>query len=170
MLSVRPAASLAALTPLCDLLSAIWEQWALYILSTLVFPQWWTPWNQIPADAKGLLRTKYRLWLGAGAHACNPSYSRSRDQEDPDSKSALENSSWDSISKILSTLEAMLGISLYSYLYLKLAKTLCLSYHCLCLLFNKIGEEGRAGSAWKRGGGGSGKRWPKQCMHVWINE
>jgi hypothetical protein len=35
--------------------------------------------------------------------------------------------------------EAMLGISLYSYLYLKLAKMLCLSYYCLCLLFNKIG-------------------------------
>jgi hypothetical protein len=29
---------------------------------------------------------------------------------------------------------------------------LCLSYYCLCLLFNKIGEEGRTGSAWKRGG------------------
>jgi hypothetical protein len=42
-------------------------------------------------------------------------------------------------------MEAMLEISLYSYPYLKLAKTLCLSYHCLCLLFNKIGEEGRTG-------------------------
>jgi hypothetical protein len=39
----------------------------------------------------------------------------------------------------------MLGISLYSYPYLKLAKTLYLSYYCLCLLFNKIGEEGRTG-------------------------
>jgi hypothetical protein len=46
-------------------------------------------------------------------------------------------------------MEAMLGISLYSYLYLKLAKMLCLSYYCLCLLFNKIGEEGRTGSVWK---------------------
>jgi hypothetical protein len=44
--------------------------------------------------------------------------------------------------------EVMLGISLYSYPYLKLAKPLCLSY-CLCLLFNKIGEEDRTGSAWK---------------------
>jgi hypothetical protein len=44
-------------------------------------------------------------------------------------------------------MKAMLGISLCSYPYLKLAKTLCLS--CLCLLFNKIGEEGRTGSAWK---------------------
>jgi hypothetical protein len=46
-------------------------------------------------------------------------------------------------------MEAMLGISLYSYLYLKVPKTLCLSYYCLCLLFNKIGEESRTGSSWK---------------------
>jgi hypothetical protein len=59
-------------------------------------------------------------------------------------------------------MEAMLGISLYSYPYLNLAETLCLSYYCLCLLFNKLekraeqvlpgsegGEEGRTGSAWK---------------------
>jgi hypothetical protein len=37
-------------------------------------------------------------------------------------------------------IEAMLGISLYSSLYLKLAKTLCLSFY-LCFLFNKIGEQ-----------------------------
>jgi hypothetical protein len=47
----------------------------------------------------------------------------------------------------------MLGISLYSYLYLKLAKTLCLSYYLLCFLFNKI-EEGGTGSARKEEGGG----------------
>jgi hypothetical protein len=70
-------------------------------------------------------------------------------------------------------IEAMLGISLYSYPYLKLAKMLCLSYYCLCFLFNNIGEEGRKGSAWKRGewereGGGRGRRekWPEQCMHI----
>jgi hypothetical protein len=51
-------------------------------------------------------------------------------------------------------MEAMLGISLYSSLYLKLAKKLCLSYYLLCFLFNKIGEEGRTGSAWKQGGRG----------------
>jgi hypothetical protein len=41
----------------------------------------------------------------------------------------------------------------------------------------KIGEEGRIGSAWKWGGrgeregvGSEGERWPKQCMHIWINE
>jgi hypothetical protein len=38
-------------------------------------------------------------------------------------------------------MEAMLGISLYNYPYLKLAKTLCLSYYCLCLLFNKRAEQ-----------------------------
>jgi hypothetical protein len=35
-------------------------------------------------------------------------------------------------------MEAMLGISLYSYLYLKLAKMLCLSYYFLCFVFNKL--------------------------------
>jgi hypothetical protein len=44
----------------------------------------------------------------------------------------------------------MLGISLCSYLYLKLAETLRLSYYLLCFLFNIIGEqEGRTGSAQK---------------------
>jgi hypothetical protein len=51
-------------------------------------------------------------------------------------------------------MEAMLGISLYSYFNLKLAKTLCLSYYCLCFLFKKIGKEGTTGSAWKCGGWG----------------
>jgi hypothetical protein len=54
-------------------------------------------------------------------------------------------------------MEETLGISLYSYLYFKLAKTLCLSYYFLCFLFNKIGEqEGRTCSAqnWGTGGGG----------------
>jgi hypothetical protein len=48
-------------------------------------------------------------------------------------------------------MEAMLGLSLYRYLCLKLAKMLCLSYYLLCLLFNKIGKKGRTGSACKRG-------------------
>jgi hypothetical protein len=38
-------------------------------------------------------------------------------------------------------MEAMLGISLYRYLYLKLAKTPCLSYYLLCFLFNRIREK-----------------------------
>jgi hypothetical protein len=57
----------------------------------------------------------------------------------------------------------MLGISLHIYLYLKLAKTLCLSYYLLCFLFNKIGIQvlpgGRVVGEW----GGDG---PKQCIHV----
>jgi hypothetical protein len=49
-------------------------------------------------------------------------------------------------------MEAMLGISLYSYFYLKLAKMLCLSYFLLCFLSNKIREqEGGTGSDRKRG-------------------
>jgi hypothetical protein len=50
-------------------------------------------------------------------------------------------------------MEAMLGISLYSYPYLKLAKTLCLSYYCLYLLFNKIGEEAEQVLPGSEGGG-----------------
>jgi hypothetical protein len=47
-----------------------------------------------------------------------------------------------------------LGISLYRYLYFKLAKTLCL-YHLLCFLFNKIGEQVLPGSGgWWVGRGG----------------
>jgi hypothetical protein len=72
--------------------------------------------------------------------------------------------------------EETVGISVYNYPYLKQAKTLCLSYYCLCLLFNKIEEKGRTGSSrgwgeargWGevRGAGGQGKKWHKQCMHV----
>jgi hypothetical protein len=56
-------------------------------------------------------------------------------------------------------METMLVISLYSYLYFKLAKTLCLSYYPLCLLLTKIGEKDRTDSAWKLGWeGGEGWR------------
>jgi hypothetical protein len=48
-------------------------------------------------------------------------------------------------------MEATLGISLHSYLYLKLAKTLSLSYYLLCFLFNKIREY---------------REWPKQWIHM----
>jgi hypothetical protein len=62
-------------------------------------------------------------------------------------------------------MEATLGISLYSYLYLKLAKILCLSYYLLCFLFNKVREqEDGTGSAWKQGGAMGG--WPKQYIHM----
>jgi hypothetical protein len=59
--------------------------------------------------------------------------------------------------------EAMLGISLYSYPYLKLTKMPCLSYYFLCFLFNKIREPlevggGRCGGKGE-GVGGRGRRW-----------
>jgi hypothetical protein len=47
---------------------------------------------------------------------------------------------------------------------------LCLPYYCLCLLFNKIREEGGTGSAWKwevgRVGGGRGA----QTMYAHVSE
>jgi hypothetical protein len=52
-------------------------------------------------------------------------------------------------------IEAMLGISLKSYLRLKLGKMLCLSYYHLRFLFNKIREqEGGTGSVRRYGRGG----------------
>jgi hypothetical protein len=70
-------------------------------------------------------------------------------------RSDRDNPMWVAIHKCM---EPMLGISLYSYLYLKLAKMLCLSYYLLCFLFNKIRkEEGRTGSAWKQWGRGVGR-------------
>jgi hypothetical protein len=61
---------------------------------------------------------------------------------------------WVAIHKCM---EAMLGISLYSYLYLKLAKTICLSYYLFYVL-NKIKEEAETSSAqnWGRGAGRGG--------------
>jgi hypothetical protein len=60
-------------------------------------------------------------------------------------------------------MEAMLGISLHSYLYLKLAKMLCLSG----FLFNKIVEEGRTCSAGKINGVGEEEGVGfKQCIHI----
>jgi hypothetical protein len=65
-------------------------------------------------------------------------------------RSGRDEPTWVAIYKYI---EAKLGISLYRYLYLKLAKALCLSYYILCFLLNKIGEEGRTGSARKQGWG-----------------
>jgi hypothetical protein len=68
-------------------------------------------------------------------------------------------------------LKAMLVISLYSYLYLKLAKMLFLSFYLLCFVFNITGQEGRIVLPESEGGGeegaeGRGERWPKQCIHI----
>jgi hypothetical protein len=71
---------------------------------------------------------------------------------------------WVAIHKCM---EAMVRISLYSYLYLKLAKMLCFSYYLLCFLFNKIGEqEGRTGFAQKQGGVGE----VAQTMYTHVNK
>jgi hypothetical protein len=53
-------------------------------------------------------------------------------------------------------MKVMLGISLHSYLYLKLANTL---FFLLWLMsfFSKIGEGGRTDFAWKRGGESEGQ-------------
>jgi hypothetical protein len=51
-------------------------------------------------------------------------------------------------------MEATLGISLYSYLYLKLEKTLCLSYYLLCFFFNKIRDQEVEQVLPGKGGGG----------------
>jgi hypothetical protein len=56
-------------------------------------------------------------------------------------------------------MEAMLGISLYSYFYLKLAKALCLSYYLFSFLVNKIREEG---------GTGSSRKWYGVCVCVCV--
>jgi hypothetical protein len=55
---------------------------------------------------------------------------------------------------------------------------LCLSYYFLCLLLNKIEEEGRTGSAWKQGGwggeegSGEGTGWGEmaQTMYAHMNK
>jgi hypothetical protein len=58
---------------------------------------------------------------------------------------------WTNMVVIHMFMETMLGISLCSYLYLKLAETLSFSYYLSCFLFNKVREqEGKTGSAWKQ--------------------
>jgi hypothetical protein len=51
---------------------------------------------------------------------------------------------------------------------------LSLSYYCSRLLFNKIGEKGKTGSAWKQGrwgereGGNRGEKWPIHMCIQWL--
>jgi hypothetical protein len=61
-------------------------------------------------------------------------------------------------------MEATVGISWYSYLYLKLAKALCLFYYLLCFLFNK-NQRTRGQNRFCLEVGWVGGRWPK-CIHV----
>jgi hypothetical protein len=63
-------------------------------------------------------------------------------------------------------MEAMLVISLCSYLYPQPSKTICFSYYLTCFCFNKI-EEGGTGSAWKRGLGG---REVAQTMYTHVSK
>jgi hypothetical protein len=70
-------------------------------------------------------------------------------------------------------MEVMLGISPYTYLYLKLAKMLCLSYYLLCFLFNKIVEKGEQvlpGSDVEGGGGGEQGGEMAQTIYAHINK
>jgi hypothetical protein len=73
-------------------------------------------------------------------------------------------------------MEAMLGISLYNYPYLRLAKTLCLSFMFMSSL-QQNWRRVQNSSACKQGGwrkrevaGSRREKWPKQCMHIWIHE
>jgi hypothetical protein len=62
----------------------------------------------------------------------------------------------------------MLGISLYIYLYLKLAKNLCVCYYLLWYLVNKIGEEVRKMREVGRGEpkGQEGEMAQTMCLHI----
>jgi hypothetical protein len=57
---------------------------------------------------------------------------------------------WIAIRKYM---EATPGISLYSYLYLKLAKTLSFSYYRSCFLFNILEKRAEQVLPGSRGGG-----------------
>jgi hypothetical protein len=81
-------------------------------------------------------------------------------------KSGRNEPMWIAIHKYI---EAMLAISLCSYLYPKLAKTLCHSY-LLSFLFNKIKEEGRECSAWKQGFGGGRGEGMAQIMYTHVSK
>jgi hypothetical protein len=63
-------------------------------------------------------------------------------------------------------MEATLGISVYSYHYLKLAKTLCHSHNLLSFLFSKIGKQEGGTSSSQKCVSVWGRRWPKQCTCV----
>jgi hypothetical protein len=71
-------------------------------------------------------------------------------------------------------MEAMLGISLYHYLYLKLAKHYVFLIIVCVFSSTKLEKRveqvlfGSEGVGDREGEGGiyRGKRWPKQCMHI----
>jgi hypothetical protein len=61
-------------------------------------------------------------------------------------------------------MEAMLRISLHSYLYLKLAKMLSFLLSLMFSLLQNWRTRGQTGM-WE-GGGVKGKKCPKQCIHI----
>jgi hypothetical protein len=69
-------------------------------------------------------------------------------------------------------MEAMLGISLYSYLYLNWQKGYI--FLITAYVFNKIGEKDTSRFCLEvmevggetEGVGGRKEKWPKQCMHI----
>jgi hypothetical protein len=65
-------------------------------------------------------------------------------------------------------MEATLGISLYSYLYLKLAKTLCLFHYLLCFSHQKIRYK-RTEEVLPRNWGRKRGRWA-QTMYIHVNK
>jgi hypothetical protein len=78
---------------------------------------------------------------------------------------------WVAIHKCM---EAVLGISLYRYLYPKLTKTICLSIVSYVFSSTKLEKKsmervlsGSGGEGGRIGGGeGGGGRSPKQCIHM----
>jgi endo-1,4-beta-D-glucanase Y len=75
-------------------------------------------------------------------------------------RSGRDEPMWVAIHKFM---EATLGISLYSYLYPKLAKNVFLSSH----VFSSTKLEKRVEQVQPRSGGlGVWERWHKQCIHM----
>jgi hypothetical protein len=70
-------------------------------------------------------------------------------------------------------MEAMIGISLYRYSYLKLAKMLCLSY-LLCFSSKKLEERAEKDLPGSKWGGGKGEedkgQWSKVSSNVYTYE
>jgi hypothetical protein len=69
---------------------------------------------------------------------------------------------WVAIHKCM---EAMLGISLYNYLYLKLGKTICLFKKIISYAFSSTKLENKRAEHVLSGSGG-GRRWHKQCIFM----
>jgi hypothetical protein len=63
-------------------------------------------------------------------------------------------------------MEATLGISLYSYLYLKLAKMLCLF---ISDVFSSTKSENKRAELILPGSGEAVGVWPRQCIHMGVN-